>query len=277
MRQTENRTGPADRTHEDFINSGGLRQAKLELKMDEKQIKTAVREHYAQIATGRQTSCCEPQSSSQSLIGYEQIGFSLPEGANLGLGCGLPTVNAAIQPGDVVLDLGSGAGVDVFLAAQAAGETGWVIGVDMTPEMIARARQNAAQGGYTNVEFRQGEIEHLPVQDDSVDVILSNCVINLSPDKRQVFAEMYRVLKPGGRFSIADVVTTGNVPAALRADLEAWSCCIGGAMDLTEYLSWLREVGFVGVQVKDAQGTESENEGVYSIQNVTVEGWKQKP
>jgi arsenite methyltransferase len=177
----------------------------------------------------------------------------------------------------VVLDLGSGAGVDVFLAAQAAGETGWVIGVDMTPEMIARARQNAAQGGYTNVEFRQGEIEHLPVQDDSVDVILSNCVINLSPDKRQVFAEMYRVLKPGGRFSIADVVTTGNVPAALRADLEAWSCCIGGAMDLTEYLSWLREAGFVGVQVKDAQGTESENEGVYSIQNVTVEGWKQKP
>lgn len=245
--------------------------------MDENQIKAAVRGHYAEIATGSRSGCCDAQSSCEPLIEYGQIGVGLPEGANLGLGCGLPTVHAAIQPGDVVLDLGSGAGVDVFLASQVVGETGWVIGVDMTPEMIARARQNAERGGYTNVEFRQGEIEHLPVDDSSVDVILSNCVINLSPEKRQVFAEMYRVLKPGGYFSISDVVTTGEVPAALRADLEAWSCCVGGAMDLTEYLALLRAAGFSDVQVKEARGYESEHSGIYSIQSVTVEGWKKNP
>jgi SAM-dependent methyltransferase len=242
--------------------------------MEENQIKTAVRQHYAEIAVANRSGCCDPQESSESLIEYGQIGIGLPEGANLGLGCGLPTMHAAIQPGDIVLDLGSGAGVDVFLAAQAVGVDGHVIGVDMTPEMISRARENAARGGYTNVEFRLGEIERLPVEDSSVDIILSNCVINLSPDKRQVFAEMHRVLKPGGRFSIADIVTTGVVPASLRDDLEAWSCCLGGAEDLEVYLDLLRAAGFVEVQVKDRRSYSDKEFAPYNILSVTVEGWK---
>lgn len=245
--------------------------------MEEKQIKAAVRQRYAEIAAADRSGCCDAGEGSETLIEYGQIGIGLPEGANLGLGCGLPTRHAAIRPGEVVLDLGSGAGVDVFLAAQAVGEEGRVIGVDMTPEMIARARENAARGGYANVEFRLGEIERLPLEDSSVDVILSNCVINLTPDKGKVFSEMHRVLKAGGRFSIADIVTTGVVPASLREDLDAWSCCLGGAEDLKVYLGLLRAAGFVDVQVKDSQAYNHLSPDAYNILSVTVEGCKKKP
>ncbi len=173
-----------------------------------------------------------------------------PEGGHLALGCGNPTAIASLQPGEVVLDLGSGAGFDCFLAARAVGETGRVIGVDMTPEMVSQARAHAAKGDYRNVEFRLGEIEHLPVNDAQVDVILSNCVINLSPDKRQVFAEAYRVLKPGGRLALADTVATAPLPAEARADLTLWAVCISGAATIDELEAILQEVGFEQIRIR---------------------------
>jgi len=169
--------------------------------------------------------------------------------ADLGLGCGMPTQFARINPGDTVLDLGSGAGVDVLRAARLVGESGKVIGVDMTPEMIARAQANAANGGFTNVEFRQGEIEALPVEDSSIDVVLSNCVINLVPDKRQAFREIYRVLRPGGRLSISDMVTYGTMPDEIRQDLTLWAGCIAGAIDRDEYLQIIRDSGFDEINI----------------------------
>jgi ubiquinone/menaquinone biosynthesis C-methylase UbiE len=172
----------------------------------------------------------------------------------MGLGCGNPQAIAALQPGETVLDLGSGGGFDCFLAARQVGETGWVIGVDMTPEMIRKARANAKKGGFTNVEFRLGEIEHLPVADRSVDVIISNCVINLSPDKSAVFQEAFRVLKPGGRLAIADIVATAALPEDIRNDLALRAGCVGGAASMDEIETFLREAGFrqIRVQPKDA-------------------------
>jgi SAM-dependent methyltransferase len=167
---------------------------------------------------------------------------------NLSLGCGDPVTLASLEPGQTVLDLGSGGGIDCFLAAKRVGETGHVIGVDMTAQMIQKARANQQKVGAANVEFRLGEIEHLPVADASVDVIISNCVINLSPDKPQVFREAYRVLKPGGRLAVSDIVTNGPLPDALRQSLDAWAGCVGGAMDVNEYVSALKEVGFVDVE-----------------------------
>ena len=188
--------------------------------MEEAKIKQQVKERYGAIAA-QSTSCCGGSSccsgsdlESGLLVDYGSLNVMLPDGANLGLGCGIPTLSVDIQPGDTVLDLGSGAGVDVFLAAKAVGPEGHVIGVDMTPEMIARAWENAVKGGYKNVDFRLGEIEHLPVESESVDVVISNCVINLVPDKQKVFADIYRVLKTGGKFSISDMVTFGEIPLA---------------------------------------------------------------
>ena len=221
-----------------------------------------VREGYGAIARegdsccGTAASCCGgPGASADTLA--QHIGYSaeelaaLPEGANLGLSCGNPNALAALKPGEVVLDLGSGAGFDVFIAARKVGPTGRAIGVDMTPEMIAKARRNAAgyreKTGLDNVEFRLGEIEHLPVADASVDVVISNCVINLSPDKPRVFREAFRVLKPGGRLQVSDIVWTRPVPEEVRGDMEKWAGCIAGALLESEYLDHIRAAGFVDV------------------------------
>lgn len=213
----------------------------------------AVRERYGAIAR-ESGSCC----GSGAAIGYsaEEEGAA-PEGANLGLGCGNPPAIAALRPGETVLDLGSGAGFDCFLAARAVGPTGRVIGVDMTPDMLARARDNATRVDLANVEFRLGEIEHLPVADQSVDVVLSNCVVNLSPDKPAVFREAFRVLRPGGRLAISDIVTRAPLPAELAADLALVGACVGGAATVADTERWLREAGFVDVAVTPREGSDA--------------------
>lgn len=223
--------------------------------MHDDQMRRAVREGYAQRAQGG-TSCCSGQgccdapAPASEAIGYtEEELRSLPAGADLGLGCGNPTSLAGLQKGDVVLDLGSGAGIDCFLAAQIVGEEGRAIGVDMTPEMLDRARENVRTQGVTNVEFRLGEIENLPVGDATVDVVISNCVINLSPDKARVFHEAYRVLRPGGRMVVSDLVLLKELPAAVRASLEAYVACVAGAAQKDEYLAAIRAAGFEGIRV----------------------------
>ncbi len=213
------------------------------------EIRQVVQRYYATKAQSgsccETSACCEPQA----LQPYAQnLLANLPaDVADFSLGCGDPISLAQLQPGETVLDLGSGGGLDCFLAAQAVGESGHVIGVDMTPEMIQRARSAAARLGLPQVEFRQGLLEHLPVEDESVDVIISNCVINLVPDKSKVFAEMYRVLKSGDRLAIADIVSNGPLPEALRQDFRSWSECLGGALDIQEYISGLLSVGFTEV------------------------------
>jgi arsenite methyltransferase len=178
--------------------------------------------------------------------------------SNFSLGCGNPISAAAVQPGETILDLGSGGGLDCFLAAHQAGASGYVIGVDMTPEMVARARASAVHMGIKNVEFREGYLESLPVEDASVDVVISNCVINLSPDKPQVFREIFRVLKPKGRLAVSDTVTNGALPESIKKDMEAWGACVAGALDMQEYITGLAEAGFneVTVQPKDNSGGE---------------------
>ena len=223
----------------------------------EKTIKDEIRNNYGTIArTGG--SCCGPASSRGSSAASEvsrEAGYSdddlsaVPEGANLGLGCGNPVAIASLRKGETVLDLGSGGGFDAFLAAKKVGPTGRVIGVDMTPEMIERATANAKAGGYTNVEFRLGEIEDMPVDDNSVDVIISNCVINLAPDKRRVFAEAFRVLKPGGRLMVSDTVLTQPIPEAIRKSVAGYIGCVSGALMKDEYLSGLRVAGFVKTDI----------------------------
>jgi ubiquinone/menaquinone biosynthesis C-methylase UbiE len=184
-------------------------------------------------------------------MGYSLQALStVPDGANMGLGCGNPLAIASLKPGETVLDLGSGGGFDAFLAAQAVGETGRVVGVDMTPEMVRKARRLAAEHGYDNVEFRLGEIEALPVEDHSVDVIISNCVINLSPEKERVFQEAFRVLKPGGRLAVSDVVATAEFPAEVRDDLALHSQCIAGASSIAELEALLAQAGFVRIRIQ---------------------------
>jgi SAM-dependent methyltransferase len=221
--------------------------------MQEEDIKSKVREGYGRVAR-ESGSCCGGGASIQTI--GEMIGYSrqemnqVPEGANLGLGCGNPVAVAALKAGQTVLDLGSGAGFDSFLAARAVGGTGRVIGVDMTPEMIARARENAEKGGYRNVEFRPGDIEALPVGDASVDVILSNCVINLSPDKPKVFSEAFRVLRPGGLLALSDVVLLRPLPPSLARSAAAYLGCVAGASLKDDYLGMLRAAGFEDIRVQ---------------------------
>ena len=220
-------------------------------------MRQAVRKHYAETAKG--SSCCGGESGgcccggpedASLAIGYQPEDLaSIPAEANLGLGCGNPTAIATLEPGQTVVDLGSGGGIDCFLAAGKVGPAGRVIGVDMTPEMIDRARDAAARGSYGNVEFRLGEIEHLPVADATADAVISNCVINLSPDKPQVFRESFRVLKPGGKLMVSDIVTHGEVPQAVRSDAGMYAGCVGGAISKEEYLGAIREAGFTSVRV----------------------------
>jgi arsenite methyltransferase len=219
----------------------------------EQDIRSAVRQRYGEIARNRGSSCCgSAESSFGEAAGlYDKADLTtLPsEVTALSLGCGDPVTLASLEPGQAVLDLGSGGGIDCFLAAQRVGPTGQVIGVDMTADMVERARANALKVGASNVEFRLGEIEHLPVADGSVDVVISNCVINLSPDKRQVFREAYRVLQAGGRLAVSDIVTYGKLPKAILQSLEAWAGCLAGALEEPEYIKAIKESGFVDVQV----------------------------
>jgi arsenite methyltransferase len=239
------------------------------IKVQETDIRVHVRERYGKIAAendqSQVASCCGPDAEagccgSEAAVTIDQVAVlydqapdaaELPaEVTNLSLGCGDPVTLASLQPGQTVLDLGSGGGIDCFLAARRVTETGRVIGVDMTPQMLEKARANQARLGANNVDFRLGEIEHLPVADDEVDIIISNCVINLSPDKPQVFREAFRVLRPGGRLAVTDIVSDGPIPEQLRDDLSAWAECIGGALDVADYVAAIKAAGFVDVQVE---------------------------
>ncbi len=229
--------------------------------MRDEETRKVVREGYARIAK-QGASCCAPANSSCGNTGLAQdisrsIGYSeqelgaVPEGSNLGLGCGNPVALASLREGDMVLDLGSGAGFDCFLAANRVGKEGRVIGVDMTPEMIEKARENASKDDYGNVEFRLGEIENLPVADNYVDVAISNCVINLSPDKGRVFKETFRVLKPGGRLMVSDIVLLKELPDPIKNSIEAYVGCLAGAMMRDEYLRAMEGAGFQDVGIVD--------------------------
>lgn len=225
-------------------------------RMKEKEIKKAVKGRYSKIATGKESycSCCSGETD-MTIKQAEASGYkveelkSIPDEAIFGLGCGNPTALAELKTGETVLDLGSGGGIDVFLAANKVGELGKVIGVDMTPEMIATALENAEKGGYTNVEFKLGEIENLPIENNSIDVIISNCVINLTPDKSAAYTEAFRVLKPGGRILVSDLVTKGEIPEDIRKSFPAWSDCVAGAMERQDYLNTIKNAGFKDVEV----------------------------
>jgi arsenite methyltransferase len=226
--------------------------------MKEEKIKKTVRKHYAKIAktngscSTSKASCCSTPSDEQisKMIGYSEEEISnVPEGANLGLGCGNPTALASLKEGERVLDLGSGAGFDCFLAAKKVGKTGRVIGVDMTPEMLDKARSNAKKGKYTNVEFRLGEIENLPVADNSIDVVISNCVINLAPNKKRVFEEAFRVLATNGRLMVSDMVLLKKLPESVKKNAEAYSSCIAGAEIKDKYLDLISRAGFNEIKI----------------------------
>jgi arsenite methyltransferase len=229
--------------------------------MSDQRVYDVVRERYGAIAQsvdseGRAQSCCGEDVScgcdTASTLYEERLLDGLPvDVTGLSLGCGDPVTIAGLQPGETVLDLGSGGGIDCFMAARQVGESGYVIGVDMTPAMLEKANAAKARIGVNNVEFRFGQIEALPVDDDSIDVLMSNCVINLSPDKSAVFSEALRVLKPGGRVSISDIVTEGAFSEAMRADAEKWAECVTGAIDAGEYTALMQAMGFVDVQIVD--------------------------
>lgn len=230
-------------------------------------IRTAVREQYSKVANSGQSGCCGSNSSccSDSSLDKKQrdekktsmeLGYTnrdvnnVPEGANMGLGCGNPQAIASLKSAETVLDLGSGGGFDCFLATQEIGESGKIIGVDMTSDMVSKARSNAHKGSYKNIDFRLGEIENLPVADAIVDVIISNCVINLSPDKAKVFQEAFRVLKPGGRLAISDVVAFAELPETVKSNMEAYTSCLAGASSIVEVEMMLKKAGFNAINIK---------------------------
>lgn len=244
--------------------------------------KRIVREKYAALATGAETgeSCCGASCGCGPDLPTDFIGdaYTQVEGyvaeADLQLGCGIPTDHAALQPGETVLDLGSGAGIDAFVARQFVGETGRVLGVDMTPEMVAKARQNAETLGYENVRFLLGEIEAMPVEAGTVDVVLSNCVLNLVPEKVPAFAEMHRVLRPGGRFCISDVVTRGVLSDEVLQSAELYAGCVSGALDEGDYLAALRAAGFADVRVVTEKPLHAPGVDAGTLVSITVTGTK---
>jgi len=270
-----------------------------ERSVEEEKIRKIVREEYGKVATRRSaSSCCGPSAdtdmkatsscSSDSCgaisipadkmddflkkysgkLGYSEDDLkNIPEGANLALGCGNPTAHASIQESETVLDLGSGGGLDCFIAANKVGENGKVIGVDMTPSMIDRARENARKGNFDNVEFRLGEIEHLPVADNSVDLIISNCVINLAPNKEHVFRDAYRVLKPGGRIMVSDIVLLKEIPEVVRESVQAYVSCIGGAIMKDKYIEAIEKAGFQDVEIIE-QSNFSTTEFLLNDENI---------
>ena len=232
-----------------------------------KQVRSTYGEIARQGGCGCGIGCCNTGRTVESVsldLGYSESDLeAVPEGANLGLGCGNPVALASLREGEVVLDLGSGAGFDCFLAAERVGPSGRVIGIDMTPDMLDRARENAKKGGRTNVEFRLGEIEHLPVADNSVDVVISNCVINLSPDKPQVFREAFRVLRPGGRLMVSDIVLAAPLPEALAGSALLYNSCVAGALVREEYLGNIAAAGFTEITVQ--------GEAVFSLEHIVSE------
>jgi len=238
--------------------------------MSDKDVKQNVREAYGGLAKQKRPNCCSttdlccqdvitPESLAAGL-GYSTAELeSLPEGANMGLGCGNPTAFASLKEGETVVDLGSGGGIDCFLAASRVGKTGKVIGIDMTPAMIEKANANAASGDYDNVQFRLGEIEQLPVEDNEADCVISNCVINLSPDKLQVFSEAFRILKPGGRLMVSDIVLTQKLPESIQSSISAYVGCIAGAVLKGDYISSMVEAGFKNIEIIDESRYFGEN------------------
>lgn len=247
----------------------------------EMEIIDVVQARYGAIALGTQANCCGPDcgcgtgESEEAIALYDANTLaSLPvDVTGISLGCGNPVAIAELLPGQTVLDLGSGGGIDCFLAARQVGESGRVIGVDMTPAMLARANANRDKLGLSNVEFRQGRIEAIPVADNSVDVIISNCVINLAPDKRPVFAEAMRVLKPGGRLMVSDIVTEGEFSEELRADTSRWAECVTGAIDVSDYVALMEQAGFAQVDIRslrDADGIVEVQEGMPRVFSANI-------
>jgi arsenite methyltransferase len=225
------------------------------------EIRTQVQEFYAERARNKST-CCGDSTDSNALYLADLLVGVPDDVTNFTLGCGDPITLAELQPGETVLDLGSGGGLDCFLAARQVGETGYVIGIDMTPEMLERARSVAERLSIDNVEFRKGYLEDLPLAENSIDVIISNCVINLSPDKSKVFSEMHRTLKPGGRISVSDIVTNGKLPEKIRNDMVAWGACIAGALEMKEFADGLRAAGFTDVEIR------AKNEGGATLEGI---------
>ncbi|MEM2094086.1 MAG: arsenite methyltransferase [Candidatus Bathyarchaeia archaeon] len=219
-------------------------------KVSENEIREFIRRYYAELASGH--SCCPTMSIYTQQCGSSTFSRDklndIPKGSSLGLGCGNPVSFASIRKGETIVDLGSGGGLDCFLASKRVGKKGKVIGVDMTPEMVKRAKENARKGKYSNVEFRLGEIENLPIEDDVADLVISNCVINLSTNKRRVFKEAYRVLKPGGRLVVSDIVLQDKLPEAIEESINAYARCVAGAVLREEYLAMIRDAGFENVR-----------------------------
>ena len=253
--------------------------SKLVMGMKDLEVKEYVKKRYGEIAQTGQSCCsCGPASTDLAVrIGYSREDLrDVPEASIMGLGCGNPVALTSLKEGETVLDLGSGGGIDVFLAAKKVGARGKAIGVDMTEEMIRRAKAIASEHGYENVEFRLGEIENLPIEDGSVDVVISNCVINLSPDKEKVFREAYRVLKPGGRIMISDMVTEGDLPDKVRKSFDAWAGCIAGALEKGQYLDTIRRSGFKDVRIvsQSTNNMDVSQELSGKITSVQVEAYK---
>jgi arsenite methyltransferase len=254
--------------------------------MKENEIKSAVREQYSQIVEqagqsrcSTNSCCCGSNPEAEAILaGYTKEELAqIPQESVLGLGCGNPTACAGLKPGETVLDLGSGAGIDVFLASLKVGPKGKAIGVDMTPQMVKKANALAKEKGYDNVEFRLGEIENLPVADNSVDTIMSNCVINLSPDKSRVFSEAHRVLRPGGKMVISDIVSEKPLPAVMQDDPDAWSSCISGALPKAEYLGKIVGAGFQTSEIiaeREFYVESGENKEMHRMFSVTVRAEK---
>jgi arsenite methyltransferase len=251
------------------------------LTLSEIDVKEFVKKRYSEIAQQETSCCCSCNPSTADIarqIGYTEDDLTtIPDAASMGLGCGNPVALANLREGETVLDLGSGGGIDVFLAAKKVGSKGKVIGIDMTQTMIEKAQTLAATHGYSNVEFRLGEIENLPVDAETIDIIISNCVINLAPDKTKVFSEVHRVLKPGGRILISDLVTEGELPLEVKKNFDAWACCIGGALEKQQYLATIKTAGLTNVNIVKETTYDL---GIYSqelqgkITSIQVEAYK---